>query len=148
MESDYSQYAWLIPLFPLLAFLIVTAMGRQAKRIKRLCQHYRIAGLIYVAALIFVERIGGKVENYTWNELQWIKIGDYSLNMGFEVTNLNALCSLSLHWLVLLVNIYSKGYMKGDERIPYFLAISLCLPSPCLVLSSRRTSLSCIFSGS
>ena len=38
-----------------------------------------------VALLIFVERIGGKVEDFTWNKLQWLKVGDFTLNMGFEV---------------------------------------------------------------
>lgn len=31
MVSDYSQYAWIVPLFPLAAFLLLTAFGRQLR---------------------------------------------------------------------------------------------------------------------
>lgn len=31
MESVLSQYAWMIPVIPLLAFLVLTAFGRQMK---------------------------------------------------------------------------------------------------------------------
>ncbi|QGQ93487.1 NADH-quinone oxidoreductase subunit L [Paenibacillus psychroresistens] len=120
MESVYSQYAWLIPLFPLLAFLIVTAVGRQAKELSVYVSIIASLASFVLAALIFFERVGSQIENYTWHDLQWIKIGDYSLNMGFEVTNLNALMLLVVTLVSLLVNIYSKGYMKGDERISVF----------------------------
>lgn len=62
------------------------------------------------------------MEDYTWNDLQWIKVGDFTLNMGFEVTNLNALMLVIVTLVSLLVNIYSKGYMHGDERISTFFA--------------------------
>jgi NADH-quinone oxidoreductase subunit L len=120
MESVYSQYAWLIPLFPLLAFLIVTAVGRQAKQLSVYVSIIASLASFVLAALIFFERIGAQIDSYTWRELQWIKIGDYSLNMGFEVTNLNALMLLVVTLVSLLVNIYSKGYMKDDERISVF----------------------------
>lgn len=120
MESQYSQYAWLIPLFPLLAFLIVTAVGRQAKELSVYVSIIASLASFVLAVLIFFERVGAQIDSYTWHDLQWIKMGDYSLNMGFEVTNLNALMLLVVTLVSLLVNIYSKGYMKDDERISVF----------------------------
>ncbi|MGO4273180.1 NADH-quinone oxidoreductase subunit L, partial [Paenibacillus sp. TAF58] len=120
MVSDYSQYAWLIPLFPLLAFLALTAMGRQLKDLGIYISIFAMLASFIVALLIFVERIGGKVEDYTWNKLHWLQVGDFTLNMGFEVNNLNALMLVIVTLVSLLVNIYSKGYMKGDERIHVF----------------------------
>jgi NADH-quinone oxidoreductase subunit L len=120
MTSVYSQYAWLIPLFPLLAFLIVTAVGRQAKELSVYVSIIASLASFVLAALIFFERINAQIDNYTWNDFQWIKIGDFVLNMGFEVTNLNALMLLVVTLVSLLVNIYSKGYMKDDERISVF----------------------------
>src|SRR5665647_3794197 len=114
MESQYSQYAWLIPLFPLLAFLIVTAVGRQAKELSVYVSIIASLASFVLAALIFFERVGAQIDSYTWHDLQWIKMGDYSLNMGFEVTNLNALMLLVVTLVSLLVNIYSKGYMQDD----------------------------------
>ncbi|NEW08890.1 NADH-quinone oxidoreductase subunit L [Paenibacillus sp. SYP-B3998] len=120
MVSDYSQYAWLIPLFPLLAFLALTAMGRQLKDFGIYLSIFAMLASFIVALLIFVERLGGKVEDYTWDKLHWLQIGDFTLNMGFEVNNLNALMLVIVTLVSLLVNIYSKGYMKGDERIHVF----------------------------
>jgi NADH-quinone oxidoreductase subunit L len=120
MVSDYSQYAWLIPLFPFLAYLILTAFGRQMKEFGVYISI--VAGFIsfVVALLIFFERLGGNMENYTWNQFEWLKVGDFSFSMGFEVTNLNALMLVIVTLVSLVVNIYSKGYMHDDDRITVF----------------------------
>ncbi len=120
MESVYSQYAWLIPLFPLLAFLILIAIGKQLKVWGAYISITAASLSFILALLVFLERIGGNVENYTWNEFEWIRFGDFSLRMGFEVTNLNTLMLLIITLVGLLVNVYSKGYMKDDERINVF----------------------------
>ncbi|UJF33268.1 NADH-quinone oxidoreductase subunit L [Paenibacillus hexagrammi] len=120
MVSDYSQYAWLIPLFPLLAFLALTAMGRQMKEAGIYFSIIAMLASFIVALLIFVERLGGNVEGYTWDKLDWLRVGDITLNMGFEVTNLNSLMLVIVTLVSLLVNVYSKGYMKDDERIHVF----------------------------
>ncbi|MBD0384303.1 NADH-quinone oxidoreductase subunit L [Paenibacillus sedimenti] len=120
MVSDYSQYAWLIPLFPLLAFLALTAMGRQLKDFGIYISIAAMLASFIVALLIFLERLDGHVEDYTWDKLSWLQVGDYTLKMGFEVNNLNALMLVIVTLVSLLVNIYSKGYMKGDERIHVF----------------------------
>jgi NADH-quinone oxidoreductase subunit L len=122
MVSDYSQYAWLIPLFPLLAFLALTAMGRQMKDLGTNISIVAMFASFVVAMLIFLERLGGRVEDYTWDKLDWLKVGDVTLAMGFEVTNLNSLMLVIVTLVSLLVNIYSKGYMKEDPRINVFFA--------------------------
>lgn len=122
MISAYSQYAWLIPLFPLLSFLILTAVGRQLKEAGAYISIAAVFASFVVSLLIFIERLGGQIEDYTWNKLQWINLGTFSLNMGFEITNLNALMLVIVTLVSLLVNLYSKGYMEGDERINVFFA--------------------------
>jgi NADH-quinone oxidoreductase subunit L len=120
MVSAYSQYAWLIPLFPLLSFLLLMAVGRQLKSAGAYISILAVFASFVVSLLIFMERVGGSIEDYTWNKLAWIKIGDFSLSMGFEITNLNALMLVIVTLVSLLVNLYSKGYMHGDERINVF----------------------------
>lgn len=119
MESVYSQYAWVIPMFPLLAFLILTALGRQRKEtgvwISILCTLVSFA----LAVLIFVERLNGDVLDYT-SSMDWIRFGDVRLTIGYDVTNLNALMLVIVTFVSLLVGLYSRGYMKGDDRITVF----------------------------
>ncbi|GCL73639.1 NADH-quinone oxidoreductase subunit L [Paenibacillus naphthalenovorans] len=122
MVSAYSQYAWLIPLFPLLSFLILTAAGRSLRDAGAYISIVAGFASFVLAVLVFWERIGGQVENFTWNNWEWVKLGDVSLKMGFEVTNLNALMLVIVTLVSLLVNIYSKGYMHDDERINVFFA--------------------------
>jgi NADH-quinone oxidoreductase subunit L len=122
MASVYSQYAWLIPLFPLLAFLVLTAFGRQMQTLGA----YIATGCVLVSFVLslFVcgERLGGNAQGYTWNNFEWLKAGNLSVSAGFEVNNLNALMLVIVTLVSLLVMIYSRGYMHGDERITVFYA--------------------------
>jgi NADH-quinone oxidoreductase subunit L len=116
---EFSQLAWLVPVFPLLSFLILTAFGKQVKSFGTITG---IAGTLIsfvLAILIFFERLGG-ADDYRWNEFEWLKFGDSVMHFGFEVTNLNALMLVIVTLVSLLVHIYSKGYMENDERITVF----------------------------
>lgn len=122
MVSDYSQYAWLIPLFPLIAYFILIAMGRQWKSVGSLIGIIAMLASFVMSILILLGRMGDHVADYAWKDWTWITVGDFSLTMGFEVTNLNALMLVIVTFVALLVNIYSRGYMKDDERINVFFA--------------------------
>ncbi|KIL40625.1 NADH:ubiquinone oxidoreductase subunit L [Gordoniibacillus kamchatkensis] len=119
MANDFTSYAWLVPLFPLLAFLVLIAAGRQLREAGAYISIVAMLASFVLALLIFFERLGHTTD-YTWNQLKWLTIGDFQLNMGFEVTNLNALMLVIVTLVSLLVNIYSKGYMHGDERVNVF----------------------------
>lgn len=120
MVSHFSNYAWLVPIFPLMAFIIVTSFGRQAKELAVYVSIIASLMSFVLAVCILIERLGSETASYTWDDFQWIKVGDFILNMGFEVTNLNALMLVVVTLVSLLVNIYSMGYMKDDERISVF----------------------------
>ncbi|PZE19389.1 NADH-quinone oxidoreductase subunit L [Paenibacillus xerothermodurans] len=122
MISAYSQYAWLIPLFPLLSFLILTAIGRQLKELGAYISITAVFASFIVSLLVFAERLSGQIEDYTWNKLLWLQLDTASLNFGFEITNLNALMLVIVTLVSLLVNLYARGYMHGDERINVFFA--------------------------
>lgn len=122
MVSDFSHYAWLIPLFPLFAFLILTALGRQMKGMGVTIGV--LAGLIsfVLSVLVLIGQLGENAGDYRGTPIEWLKMGDITISMGFEINNLNALMLVIVTLVSLLVNIYSKGYMEGDERINVFYA--------------------------
>lgn len=119
MDAIYSQYAWLVPVFPLLAFVIITALGKGMKQTGVWVSIVCTFASFVLAAIIFFERAANEVSEYS-ADFDWLVIGNVRLVMGFEVTNLNALMLLVVTFVSLLVNIYSRGYMKDDPRISVF----------------------------
>ncbi|QCJ44853.1 NADH-quinone oxidoreductase subunit L [Bacillus sp. S3] len=113
------ENAWLIPLFPLLSFLILLLFG---KRLKEASAYVGIlltlASLIY-SILVLFERFSEPTYSIKFD---WLTIGDLHLTAGFEVNQLNALMLFIVSLVSFLVHTYSKGYMHGDERFPVFYA--------------------------
>jgi NADH-quinone oxidoreductase subunit L len=113
------ENAWIIPLFPLLSFLILLLFG---KRLKEASAYVGIlltlASLVY-SILVLIERF--TAPNYV-AKADWLTIGDIHLTAGFEVNQLNALMLFIVSLVSCLVHTYSKGYMHGDERFPVFYA--------------------------
>ncbi|UHA75674.1 NADH-quinone oxidoreductase subunit L [Paenibacillus sp. 481] len=121
MESVFSQYAWAIPLIPLLAFLVLTALGRQMKGVAAAVGVLSSLAALTLSILILWERVTGSPDDYT-RSFNWLSFGDIRLEFGFDVTNLNALMLVIVTFVSTLVNVYSKGYMNGDERQTVFYA--------------------------
>lgn len=113
------HYAWLIPLFPLLAFIVIVSFGRQLKEGAALVGILLTGVSFGIALLTFWERFQDGASNYKFN-VSWLQVGDIVISMGFEVNQLNAMMLVIVTLVSLLVQIYSKGYMQGDERFPVF----------------------------
>jgi NADH-quinone oxidoreductase subunit L len=115
----YTQAAWLIPLFPLAAFLVLTALGRSYRRAGVFIGSIGSLAAFLLSLLIVIDRLGANEVDYNYS-FDWIVIGDYTLRIGFEVTNLTALMLAVVTLVSFLINVYSAGYMKNDERITVF----------------------------
>ncbi|WP_416828123.1 NADH-quinone oxidoreductase subunit L [Ectobacillus polymachus] len=111
------NYAWLIPLFPLLSFVLLLLFGKKLKEngsYVGIVLHF----LAFVgAALVLIERLSAGTLKIEWT---WLHIGNLSINFGFEVNALNALMLFIVSLVSFLVHVYSRGYMHGDERISVF----------------------------
>ena len=113
------ETAWIIPLFPLLSFLILLLFGRRLKEASAYVGILlTLASLVY-SILVLFERFTAPTYK---SEAAWLNIGDLHLTAGFEVNQLNALMLVIVSLVSCLVHTYSKGYMHGDERIPVFYA--------------------------
>ncbi|MCQ6561912.1 NADH-quinone oxidoreductase subunit L [Paenibacillus mendelii] len=119
METVFTQYAWLIPLFPLAAFILLTSFGRSFKGLGVMVGSAASLASLVLALLVLFERMGEGVEDYQ-DGFKWLDLSTIQLNIGFEVTNLSALMLVIVTIVSLLVNVYSAGYMKSDERITVF----------------------------
>lgn len=120
MESVYSPYAWLILLFPFVAFVLLIAFGRQLHRLSPWIGTFAAFASFVIAALLFGERIAYDVPDYSWAEFRWLNAGEASFQFGFEVNALTAFMLFIVALVALAVNVYSAGYMKSDERLSAF----------------------------
>ncbi len=111
------EYAWLIPLFPLLSFAILLIFGRSLKENSAYVGMLATCSSLILSLLVLIERLS---ESTYKAETVWFSIGKIDVTAGFEVNPLNALMVVIVSLVSFLVHTYSKGYMHDDERFPVF----------------------------
>ena len=117
-------HAYLIPLFPALAFLIIGPFTRQEKNLSA-----AIAITMMSLAFAFSVFVALATVNYqiTMNDpyvmkALWVEIGDVKLTMGVLIDPLTAMMLVIVTLVSLLVYIYSVSYMEHDEGMGRFFA--------------------------
>ncbi|RXJ02912.1 NADH-quinone oxidoreductase subunit L [Anaerobacillus alkaliphilus] len=111
------QFAWIIPVFPLLAFVLLLFFGRILKERAAYVGIVAMAASFGVSVVVLFERIGGEGYKYV---VRWLTFGEHTITMGYEVTALNAMMLVVVTTVSLLVHLFSKQYMHGDDRFPVF----------------------------
>jgi len=105
---------WLVPAFPLAAFLINGLFGR------RWLGH--LTGLIATVAVglsallsigVFLEVLGGKTQTVV-SLYRWIAVGDFSVNVSALIDPLSSVMLLVVTVVSFLIFVYSNGYMEHD----------------------------------
>ncbi|SEA68980.1 NADH-quinone oxidoreductase subunit L [Thalassobacillus cyri] len=111
------ENAWLIPLFPLLSFILLIFFGKQWRE---KCSYVGIGftGISFVLSVIvlFTQMANGS----GGAEAAWLTIGSIEFRFGVIVNPLNALMLVIVSLVSFLVHIYSKGYMHDDTRMATF----------------------------
>ena len=117
-------HAYLIPLFPALAFLIIGPFTRQEKNLSA-----AIAITMMSLAFAFSVFVALATVNYqiTMNDpyvmkALWAQICDVKLTMGVLIDPLTAMMLVIVTLVSLLVYIYSVSYMEHDEGMGRFFA--------------------------
>lgn len=113
------ENAWLIPLFPLLSFLLLLLIGKRLKEASAYVGILMTLASLVFSILVLLERFSEPTYLYRFD---WLTIGEMHLTAGFEVNQLNALMLFIVSLVSFLVHTYSKGYMHGDERFHVFYA--------------------------
>ncbi|GHH98791.1 NADH-quinone oxidoreductase subunit L [Neobacillus kokaensis] len=113
------ENAWLIPLFPLLSFMILLLIGKRLREASAYVGILLTLASLVFSILVLFERFS---EPSYLAKFNWLTIGDLHLTAGFEVNQLNALMLFIVSLVSFLVHTYSKGYMHGDERFHIFYA--------------------------
>lgn len=114
------ELAWLIPVLPLVAAVIIAFFGQrmvgQGDRIG--IGAMSIAFVLSVGVLIGVMNGATAAKSFTW-----AVHGDVVLNLGYEVGGIGALMLVVVTFVSLMVHIFSIEYMKDDIRYRRYYAV-------------------------
>jgi len=125
--ADYTwiDLAWLIPVFPAVAFVLIVFV---TKKLKLLSALMAIAAMLlsFIVSLGVLFQVLGSHE-ITMNSpreyfITWLNVPGVHIEAGILVDPLTAVMLFVVTLVALLVEIYSVGYMHGDEGFSRFFA--------------------------
>ena len=119
-----TQYAWLIPTIPVVAFALIIAFGRRLPgQGAYVAIGAMLGSLIMSIALAWQWFSGTRTEPFSMSA-NWMP--GLNVNMGYSVDALSCVMLLVVTIVASMVMIYSVGYMHGDKRYPrYYAYLSL-----------------------
>src|SRR5512139_175653 len=110
----------LIPLLPFTGFLIAGLFGKYLKERAATVAIAGVGGAFVFSVSALIDVLGGTLIDE--NLYSWIAIGNFSVNVGFQIDQLTAVMLMVVTTLSTLIHIYSVGYMHGDKGFARFFA--------------------------
>lgn len=107
--------AWLVPLCPFVAFLLILMTIRN----RWLSGMISITGILlstFASSIILWFRVANHHYNIYDRSVEWITIGKTTLYVGTYINNLSAEMMFVVSFVALLIQIYSWGYMENEEE--------------------------------
>lgn len=125
-----AELAWLVPLFPLISFVLLVAFGRSLKEKAAYVGIVAMLASFIIALVIFIQQYVQEASDYLYS-IEWFKIGDNVLNLGIEVNQLNSMMLFIVTLITLAVLVYSKVICMETTVSQYFIHICLYLHFQC-----------------
>jgi NADH-quinone oxidoreductase subunit L len=110
---------WLIPLFPLIGFLINGLFGKAIKNEKVIGGIGALAVFcsFVVASMTLIKQISltGHEQVHNVTIFTWIKSGTFQADIAFLIDPLSCVMLMVVTGVGFLIHVYSIGYMHGEE---------------------------------
>lgn len=122
---DLFQWAWLIPALPFLSFLIIAFVTKRSKRLSSTVSIFAILaslGLAVAIGLGVIQSGAEIVEHPAIVTVNWLNIVGLEINFGTIIDPLSAMMLFIVTLVASMVQIYSLGYMHGDEGFSRYYA--------------------------
>ncbi len=119
------DYVWLIPLFPLIGFLINGLFGSRFKENHIGTIASAAIGLSFIVSVtIFFQVLQLPASERSISRIiyTWIQTGDFQVNIGFLIDPLSLVMLLVVTGVGFLIHVYSIGYMHGDRSFARYFA--------------------------
>ena len=123
------EYAWLIPVFPFVAFILIALLPKRTLSWED-GAGYAIggaAGALVLSALVIADVLSGNTMVGDGPKFTWLVIADIEVTFGIWVDQLTAVMLVVVAVVGTLVVIYSGGYMheEAERRRRYYAEIML-----------------------
>jgi NADH-quinone oxidoreductase subunit L len=129
-----AEFAWLIPLVPLVLMVAIVFVGKRLPyKGWELAEAAMLFVAVYGVTLLILNASGGI---YHEGSIEIARIGAYTIEWGWVVDGLSIMMYSVVGVVGLAVFTYSKGYMKGDPRYTWFFAAFTLFAGAMLVLVS------------
>jgi NADH-quinone oxidoreductase subunit L len=121
--EDLVELVWLIPLLPLVGFLLLVAFGRKlGEPWAGWLATVLVAGSFVATIVVFIGLLDRPEEarHFELVLFEWLPAGGLTVEAGFLVDPLSITMALFVTGISALIHLYSIGYMHGDADFPKF----------------------------
>lgn len=129
----FVEYTWLVPLIPLLCFVIVGFLGKKTPEGGGYIAITGAALSCVISVLVAYEFFTSAAYHdpgFVTDQVVWFSLpGGYTLHFGYYIDSLACLMMLFASFISTLIFVYSKGYMheQGVKKRRYYAEVSLFL---------------------
>jgi len=132
------QMSWLIPVLPLLGFLIL-GLGRNAfsRSVTTIIGCGSVLISFIISALLFNEIVGGSIAGNNIHFFDFLNISTLYIGFDFKIDQLSGLFLLIITGIGFLIHVYSSAYMKEEpskDFARYFSYLNLFIFSMLLLV--------------
>ncbi|HTO15916.1 MAG TPA: NADH-quinone oxidoreductase subunit L [Edaphocola sp.] len=111
-----TQLVYLVPLFPLIGFLLNGLFYKSMpKKLSGVLASFMVLLSFVIALVIFFEVRSGNQQATTVLLFEFISVGKFQLPFAFQVDELSSMFMLIITGVGFLIHVYSIGYMQDDE---------------------------------
>jgi len=133
---------WLIPIFPLIGFLINGLIGKNfPEKVIGWIGSLSVGASFVVAVSIFLELLGMDPASRSAQKVvyTWILSGDLNVSFGFLVDPLSTVMMLVVSGVGFIIHVYSIGYMHGELGFRrYFAYLNLFVFNMLILVSANN----------
>jgi NADH-quinone oxidoreductase subunit L len=137
-----TDLVWLIPVFPLIGFLINGLIGRRfSEQAIGVIGSASVGASFVVALLIFVELLGMPPASRSVQTVvyTWMLSGDLNIPIGFLVDPLSTVMMMIVSGVGCIIHVYSIGYMHGELGFRrYFAYLNLFVFNMLILVSANN----------
>jgi NADH-quinone oxidoreductase subunit L len=115
------QFAWMIPLFPLLGF-VINGIGKKtiSRKGSGIIASVAVFLSFAVVGALYLQVANGTLQATTLDIFNWLDVAGLKIPFSFLIDPLSVTMMLIVTGVGLLIHIYSIGYMGEDEHANTF----------------------------